>query len=147
MTFGQELAKPGWARLEMPDNPIADELAVPLPDIVLGKDGKLRGDLKEVSALAPTAIFENVGDFIAGYYNGCKLLKIAGRDQFLYEFRVEMPDYKGPVGVWGSSVLDNRMRDAEKGGLKPGSNVLIQFIGESETDKGNPAKLWRVIYK
>ncbi len=98
---------------------------------------------EEVSTLSPMVRFdENTkpGQYVTGTYQGAKEVTVEGR-----KARIYMLDdgAGGSVGVWGSTALDNQF---DFGSPKPkvGDKILIQFLGTTDTGKGNPAKLFRV---
>ncbi len=96
---------------------------------------------ERVNTLFPTAQFgedSKPGEYITGFYRGYK--EGVGENNS----RLYMLDIGGNrlVGVWGSSILDNKMDIAAP---KEGDKVLIQFIGTVPTKrKLNNAKDFEV---
>ena len=123
-----------------PDGELSEALAVPMPPEFKDSKGLNIHDTMETN---PTVAFDDVGDYIMGRYSGFRSLMIDGRNQKLYDLKRN----DGVVSVWGSTVLDLRMEAAIKKGLGMGAGLCIQYLGEVDTGKGNPAKNFRVIWK
>jgi len=118
-----------------------EALSVPLPPELEGKQGITIIDTMDTN---PTVKFEEPGEYILGRYIGVRELHIESRLQKLYDL---MTPQREIVSVWGSTILDNRMDNATKKGLNLNSSLMIQYLGDIDTGKGNPAKNFRVAWK
>ena len=101
-------------------------------------------EIESAGGLADTAAFERLGDMIVGDYLGTRTLKLGNREQTLYSFIAapEMGSKDYHFGVWGSTVLDNRMLELSP---RQGDRLLIRYIGDGKSaEKGNPPKIFQV---
>jgi hypothetical protein len=121
---------------------LGEALAVPLPPEI--QDIKDKVNIVDTLETNPTVAFDEVGDYILGRLVGIRNITIDGRNQKLYD--INAPNLKA-VSVWGSTVLDSRMEQAAKKGMAVGHSIGIQYLGDVDTGKGNPAKNFRVIWK
>lgn len=78
---------------------------------------------------------QNDGDQITGVFVKSES-EVGANKSMLYHLEVD----KKPVGVWGSTVLDQRMT-----AVKPGNLIRITYkgLGEKKTGK-NPPKIFKL---
>lgn len=99
-------------------------------------------ELEETAGdLTPTVDFYRPGTYIYGEYLGSRTLKLGARFQIMYDLK--RPDNGEIVSIWGSTILDNRMKRA---GFEMGDGIFIQYLGNVDvaTAGMNPAKNYRV---
>lgn len=82
-------------------------------------------DKWEKVEIAPAFKFENEGDEIEGVLVDVEE-NVGDNNSMLYTLKTK----KGREGVWGSTVLDIRMKGIEKG-----EQVKIVFLGKEESKK------------
>jgi hypothetical protein len=121
--------------------PVSDALVVPMPPELKEISGVKIIDTMETN---PTIVFEEPGEYVLGKYQGFRELTIEGRQQRLYDLLTPGPLL---VSVWGSTVLDIRFDTAIKKGMVVNSSVMVQYLGDIDTGKGNPAKNFRLAWK
>lgn len=88
--------------------------------------------------------FKAIGDAIEGYFAGTSVStsQFAKEKDEAYTFLTKDGLVTiDPVPTNGSMKLNAAKRD---GDLKPGCKVLLKFIGEKPTDKGNPMRIIEV---
>lgn len=94
--------------------------------------------------LAPTAVWDRLGQFCEGVFLGTKD-ETGPNKQRLYQ--IQMPDGE-IVGVWGARVLDNRMDLLFAQGMNVGDTVRIIYAGDAAAKQGqNPARIYKVGFK
>jgi len=89
--------------------------------------------------LGDTFKFEKVGDEITGLYLGSEE-NVGENNSNIYQFETEGKN----VSVWGSTVLDTRMKN-----VKVGEEVKIVFLGlkDSPNRKGKQYKDFDVFHR
>lgn len=108
-----------------------------LPPVPVGFD-----QWEEASGLPGTVEFENVGDYVAGHFRTVEENIGPNKSRMYYILRHPEKDL---VGIWGSTALNQKMKLLNP---QPGDGVLIQYLGEKETERGqNPVKTFRVRIK
>lgn len=94
--------------------------------------------------LAPTAQWSRLGQFTEGIYLGLKD-ETGPNKQRLYQLQMADGEI---VGVWGATVLDNRMDLLFAQGLAIGDTVRIIYAGDAPAKAGqNAARIYKVGYK
>lgn len=133
------------ARIEAPsvNEMTAHGVDVPMPAEVEAVKGLNTIDKMETN---PTVVFDTVGDYIIGRYLGPRVLTIGNppRQQTLYDLRTPSGVV---VSVWGSTILDRRMKEAIGRGLVVNQSLMVQYLGDIPTDNPSPAKNFRVSWK
>lgn len=128
-----------------PPKPINKLAGIVIPEQKAGQpvpDLEIEGyeTTQVVGDLTPTAEFKVPGEYIYGEYLGMRTIKIKTRDQTLYDLK--RPDNGDTVSVWGSTILDNRMKRA---GFEIGEGIYIRYLGVVETAGGlSPAKNFEI---
>jgi len=139
----------------------SSDLDVPLPPALQN----VRGYTEVTSSLEATAGFAEIGDYVLGKFDGLKEMSLPDknkaegrRQQWIYYLNIPVDSNGEPVagekvagwrrvGVWGSAILDRMMTEAVRRGLKESQSLMIQYVGDIDTDQPSPAKNFRVIYK
>lgn len=113
---------------------------VPLPSVLAKRSQRAVAS----TGLTPMFEFIGVGDWCMG-----RLMRVRSgvgkNDSMVYVFNTEgyMDKVPAIVGVWGATILDDRMASPE---IKTGVALFIQYLGTVETTRDqNPAKNFRVL--
>lgn len=95
----------------------------------------------EVSSFPPTVVFEDPGEFIAGFFNGMKEGVGPNESRMYY---IILPHTKEVVAIWGSTILDSKIMHSA---VKVGDKILIQRLEDIPSKKKgqSPAKNFRVL--
>jgi hypothetical protein len=93
-----------------------------------GWEGK--GTRRVASGINPMAKFERPGSTVVGVYRATRE-KVGVNESRVYDFAD--PETGELFGVWGSTILDQRMAAALP---RPGDFVRIVYLGDVETGRG-----------